>query len=40
MALRRQEKLVVMNQMELESLGKKLEPLGLEWKEFVQLLVE
>ncbi len=40
MALRRQEKLVVMNQMELESLGKKLEVLGLEWKEFVQLLVE
>jgi hypothetical protein len=40
LALRRQEKLVVMNQMELESLGKKLEVLGLEWKEFVQLLVE
>ncbi len=40
MTLRRQQELVVMKQMELESLGKKLELLGLERKEFVQLLVE
>ncbi len=40
MALRRQQELVVMNQIELESLGKKLEQLGLERKKFVQLLVE
>ncbi len=40
MTLRRQEKLVVMKQIELERLGKKLEPLGLERKEFVQLLLE
>ncbi len=29
-----------MNQIELESLGKKLEWLGLEWKEFLRLLLE
>ncbi len=40
MALRRQQELVVMNQMELESLGKKLEVLGLERKEFVRSLLE
>ncbi len=40
MALRRQQELVVMNQIELESLGKKLERLGLERKEFVRLLLE
>ncbi len=40
MALRRQQELVVMKQMELESLGKKLERLGLEPEEFVQLLLE
>jgi hypothetical protein len=40
LALRRQEKLVVMKQMELESLGKKLELLRLERKEFVRLLLE
>jgi hypothetical protein len=40
LTLRRQQELVVMKQMELESLGKKLELLGLERKEFVQLLVE
>jgi hypothetical protein len=28
------------NQIELESLGKKLELLGLEWKEFVRSLLE
>ncbi len=40
MALRRQQELVVMNQMELESLGKKLELLGLERKEFVRSWLE
>ncbi len=40
MALRRQQELVVMNQIELESLGKKLELLRLERKEFVQRLLE
>jgi hypothetical protein len=40
LALRRQQEFVVMNQMELESLGKKLELLGLEPEEFVQLLLE
>jgi hypothetical protein len=40
LALRRQQELVVMNQIELESLGKKLELLRLERKEFVQRLVE
>ncbi len=40
MIVRRQEKLVVMNQMELERLQKKLELLALERKEFVRLLLE
>ncbi len=40
MALRRQQELVLMSEMELESLGKKLERLGLEQKEFVRLLLE
>ncbi len=40
MALKEQKELVVMKQMELESLGKKLELLGLEPEEFVQLLLE
>jgi hypothetical protein len=39
LALRRQQELVVMNQFE-ESLGKKLERLGLEPEEFVRLLLE
>ncbi len=40
MTLRRQQDLVAMNQIELESLQKKLELLGLEWKEFVRSLLE
>ncbi len=40
MTLRRQQKLVLVNQIELESLGKKLERLGLEWKKFLRLLLE
>ncbi len=40
MALKEHYKLVVMKQMVLESLGKKLELLGLEPEEFVQLLLE
>ncbi len=40
MALKGQQELVVMNQIELDSLGKKLERLGLEWKNFLWLLLE
>ncbi len=40
MALKEQQELVAINQIELESLGKKLELLGLEPEEFVQLLLE
>jgi hypothetical protein len=40
LTLRRQQDLVAMNQIELESLQKKLELLGLEWKEFVRSLLE
>jgi hypothetical protein len=40
LTLRRQQKLVLVNQIELERLGKKLELLGLERKEFLWLLLE
>ncbi len=40
MTLRRQQKLVLVNQIELERLGKKLELLGLERKKFLWLLLE
>jgi hypothetical protein len=40
LTLRRQQKLVLVNQIELERLGKKLELLGLERKEFVRSLLE
>ncbi len=40
MTLRRQQELVLMIEIELESLGKKLERLGLEWKKFLRLLLE
>jgi hypothetical protein len=40
LTLRRQQELVVMNQIEPESLGKKLERLGLERKKFVRSLLE
>ncbi len=40
MALRRQQELVLMSEIELERLGKKLELLGLERKEFLRLLLE
>ncbi len=40
MALKEQKELVVMKQMELESLGKKLELLRLERKKFLQRLLE
>ncbi len=40
MTLRRQQKLVLMSEIELERLGKKLELLGLERKKFLRLLLE
>ncbi len=40
MTLRRQQELVLMIEIELESLGKKLERLWLEWKKFLRLLLE
>ncbi len=40
MALRRQQELVLVNQIELERLGKKLELLGLKRKNFLRLLLE
>ncbi len=40
MALRRQQELVLIIEMELENLGKKLELLGLERKNFLRLLLE
>ncbi len=40
MALKEQQELVAINQIELKSLQKKLELLGLEPEEFVQLLLE
>jgi hypothetical protein len=40
LALKGQQELVAMNQIELESLGKQLELLGWERKKFVQLLLE
>jgi hypothetical protein len=40
LALKGQQELVAMNQIELESLGKKLELLALEQQEFVRSLLE
>ncbi len=40
MILKEQQELVAMNQIEPESLGKKLELLGLERKKFVRSLLE
>jgi hypothetical protein len=40
LTLRRQQELVVVNQIELENLQKKLERLGLEPEEFVRSLLE